>query len=216
MSNETVGDGQAAGTRDTRRFVWLFDPRLVMTALGSIAVVVLAGLVQVSFGSYSMSVGQAWSAVVNPDVLLNQQAWNSFLLGGELPEMGRKSLIVWSIRLPRVFVAIIVGMNLAISGAIFQAITRNELASPFILGVSSGAGLMILVVLVAIPSFVLAVPFLALTGAQGGLLGGGATLVWLFGVAGAWWYGVERRQLRAIGLVGAVLLGGAFVAKYGN
>jgi len=47
-----------------------------------------------------------------------------------------------------VFVAAIVGMNLGVSGAIFQAVTRNELASPFILGVSSGAGLMILLTLV--------------------------------------------------------------------
>ena len=96
-----------------------------------------------------MTLGQAWAAVFNPDVLLNQQAWNAFLLGGEMPEMSRESLIVWNIRLPRVFVGAIVGMNLAVSGAIFQAITRNELASPFTLGVSSGAGLMILLVLVA-------------------------------------------------------------------
>ena len=164
MSGESsVGGKRSTGTRDTRRFVWLFDPKLVTTAVGSVVVIVLAGLVQVSFGAYSMTLGQAWAAVFNPDVLLNQQAWTAFLLGGEMPEMSKESLIVWNIRLPRVFVGAIVGMNLAVSGAIFQAITRNELASPFILGVSSGAGLMILLVLVAFAGATLAIPWLAVS-----------------------------------------------------
>ena len=111
-----------------------------------------------------MTLGQAWAAVFNPDVLLNQQAWNAFLLGGETPEMSRESLIVWNIRLPRVFVGAIVGMNLAVSGAIFQAITRNELASPFTLGVSSGAGLMILLVLVAFGGLAAFLPLIAAVG----------------------------------------------------
>lgn len=217
MSNETsVGDGSVTRTRDTRRFVWLFDRKLMATAIGSIAVVVLAGLVQVSFGSFSMSLGETWAAVFNPDVLLNREAWNAFLLGGEMPEMSKQSLIVWNIRLPRVFVAIIVGMNLAVSGAIFQAITRNELASPFILGVSSGAGLMILVVLVAIPSFVLAFPFLTPAGPQGGLVCGAILVAWLLGLGGAWWYGIEKQQLLTAGLLGPVALAVAFVAVPGT
>jgi iron complex transport system permease protein len=128
--------------------MWLLDPRLVTTAVGSVLLVLVAGLVQVRFGSYPMSTGEVLAAVLNPDILFDQQAWNAFLLGGEMPEMSRDSLIVWNIRLPRVVVGAIVGMNLAVSGAIFQAVTRNELASPFILGVSSGAGLMILLTLV--------------------------------------------------------------------
>jgi len=165
MSSETsVGDDPTTGTRDTRRFVWLFDPKLVTTALGSVAVVFAAGMIQVSFGVFSMSPAQAWGAVFDPGVLFNRQAWNAFLLGGEMPEMGEESLIVWNIRLPRVFVGIIVGMNLAVSGAIFQAITRNELASPFILGVSSGAGLMILLVLVVFGGLAAFLPLIAATG----------------------------------------------------
>jgi iron complex transport system permease protein len=128
--------------------MWLLDPRLVTTAVGSVLLVLVAGLVQVRFGSYPMSTGEVLAAVLNPDILFDQQAWNACLLGGEMPEMSRDSLIVWNIRLPRVVVGAIVGMNLAVSGAIFQAVTRNELASPFILGVSSGAGLMILLTLV--------------------------------------------------------------------
>ena len=45
------------------------------------------------------------------------------------------------VRLPRVFLAVIVGAALACAGVVFQAILRNPLADPYILGVSSGAGL---------------------------------------------------------------------------
>jgi iron complex transport system permease protein len=49
--------------------------------------------------------------------------------------------IVWLLRLPRVLLAFIVGGCLAMSGAVCQSILRNPLASPYILGVSSGASL---------------------------------------------------------------------------
>ena len=49
--------------------------------------------------------------------------------------------IVWLLRLPRVMLAFLAGGCLAMSGAVCQSILRNPLASPFILGVSSGASL---------------------------------------------------------------------------
>jgi len=49
--------------------------------------------------------------------------------------------IVWLLRLPRVLLAFLVGGSLAVSGAVCQSILRNPLASPYILGVSSGASL---------------------------------------------------------------------------
>ncbi|MHC5229044.1 FecCD family ABC transporter permease [Enterococcus sp. LJL99] len=49
--------------------------------------------------------------------------------------------IIWFVRTPRVILAIFVGMGLAISGAIMQAVVQNPLADPYILGVSSGASL---------------------------------------------------------------------------
>lgn len=52
-----------------------------------------------------------------------------------------EKLILFDIRLPRLIGAFIIGSSLALSGACFQAILRNPLADPFVLGVSSGAGL---------------------------------------------------------------------------
>lgn len=49
--------------------------------------------------------------------------------------------IVWLLRLPRLLLAAIVGSGLAICGAIMQAIVKNPLADPYILGISSGASL---------------------------------------------------------------------------
>ncbi|MGW9020303.1 FecCD family ABC transporter permease [Leucobacter chromiiresistens] len=47
--------------------------------------------------------------------------------------------LIWESRLPRVLLAAVVGMGLAVSGAVLQSITRNPLAEPYLLGVSSGA-----------------------------------------------------------------------------
>jgi len=54
---------------------------------------------------------------------------------------GATSDIVWRIRVPRVLLAALVGASLSVAGVIFQALLRNPLADPFILGVSGGAAL---------------------------------------------------------------------------
>ncbi|OKY77471.1 MAG: ABC-type Fe(3+)-siderophore transport system permease component [Candidatus Methanohalarchaeum thermophilum] len=51
-----------------------------------------------------------------------------------------KSTIVWHLRLPRVFMGVIAGAGLAIAGVVMQNILKNPLASPYTLGVASGAG----------------------------------------------------------------------------
>jgi len=53
----------------------------------------------------------------------------------------RNISIVWLLRLPRVILAFLIGGSLAMSGAVCQSILQNPLASPYILGVSSGASL---------------------------------------------------------------------------
>lgn len=55
---------------------------------------------------------------------------------GHIPEAHR--IIIVDIRLPRVLMAVIVGSGLAIAGLVFQALLRNPLAEPYILGISSG------------------------------------------------------------------------------
>lgn len=61
----------------------------------------------------------------------------STIWGGS--EDATATTIVWNIRMPRVFLAALVGAALAVAGAAFQALLKNPLADPYTLGVSSGA-----------------------------------------------------------------------------
>lgn len=73
--------------------------------------------------------------------------------------------LVWDLRLPRVLMAALVGASLAVCGTVLQAVTRNALADPYLLGVSSGAS-----------AGAVAVAVLPLSGQAAGTLGitGGA------------------------------------------
>jgi ABC-type Fe3+-siderophore transport system permease subunit len=78
--------------------------------------------------------------------------------------------IIWELRFPRALVAALVGANLAVAGAVMQALTRNPLASPSLTGVSAGAGFAVVFSLVLVPARPLGLtPFIALAG---GLAGG--------------------------------------------
>ena len=87
---------------------------------------------------------------------LIEQTWSS----------GREA-IVWEIRLPRALLAIMVGSGLAIVGASLQAVTRNMLADPHLLGISSGGAFGASLALLHTGMFIglLTVPLLAFAGA---------------------------------------------------
>ena len=144
--------------------------------VGSIGIILAAAIAQTSAGSYSMTWGQAWAALTDrgvwsqPAVLLRLFFGESFARSrglAESPSLATATLIVWNVRIPRVLVGLLVGMNLSYSGSIFQAVTRNELASPYLLGVSSGAGLAVLLVMVFFPAWTPLIPMAAMAG--GGL-----------------------------------------------
>jgi iron complex transport system permease protein len=103
----------------------------------------------------------------------------SVLFGGE--RSGPAADIVWRVRLPRVALGALVGAALSGSGVLFQALLRNPLADPFVLGVSGGAALGGIAVLALGSSLGIgygAVPAAAFAGALG------ATAL-LYAVAGA-------------------------------
>lgn len=72
--------------------------------------------------------------------------------------------IIWDLRIPRVAVAAIVGVNLALSGALLQAVMRNPLADPGLTGVSSGASVTVLAIMLVFPNFTSFVPIAAMIG----------------------------------------------------
>jgi iron complex transport system permease protein len=86
--------------------------------------------------------------------------------------------IVWELRLPRVLLAALAGAGLACCGAVLQAITRNALAEPYLLGISSGASTGAVLVLV------LGVGAGTVSLAGGALVGGLAAFALVFGLLG--------------------------------
>lgn len=87
------------------------------------------------------------------------------LLGGGLPKDDPAALIILKIRLPRILLAGLVGFSLSLSGVVFQAILRNPLADPFILGISSGSAFGAVVAIFCGLSFTTGVPLLSFAGA---------------------------------------------------
>lgn len=64
-----------------------------------------------------------------------------FGVGGAGLGAGPVHDVVWLIRLPRLLLGVLVGMGLSVCGAVMQAVVKNPLADPYVLGVSSGASL---------------------------------------------------------------------------
>lgn len=74
--------------------------------------------------------------------------------------------IIWNLRLPRALTGAMVGANLAVSGAILQAVMRNPLADPHIIGISSGAGITGIAVLILFPTMTYMMTPIAFIGAM--------------------------------------------------
>jgi iron complex transport system permease protein len=91
--------------------------------------------------------------------------------GGATSVSEQDAAILANLRLPRVVVAALVGASLSASGAAYQAVFRNPLADPYLLGAAAGAGLGATISVAFGPSdaFAVTVPLAAFTGAIGGV-----------------------------------------------
>lgn len=116
-------------------------------------------IVAVTFGPADITAGEVWASILH------------HLGVGATPLSELRDGIVWELRMPRVLTAAAVGAGLAVSGAVMQALTRNPLADPYLLGLSSGASLGAVMVLLLGAAIVL--PLAAFLGA---LLALGLTL----------------------------------------
>lgn len=96
----------------------------------------------------------------------SDMSWNEFL-NGLMRSEGYKtqSIILYSIRIPRILGGLLAGVGLSLSGVLLQCVTGNELAGPNIIGVNAGAGFMVILFLAIFPAAVTALPFAAFFGA---------------------------------------------------
>ena len=103
-----------------------------------------------------------------------------------------QSLILWQLRLPRVLAGILAGIGLSAAGALLQSVTANALASPNIIGINSGAGLSVILLLTLAPTAGRLTPIAAFFGAfaaalviltAAGRLSGSKLTILLVGIA---------------------------------
>jgi len=123
----------------------------------SILLTILLGLVIL----FSITVGSVKVGSLRSITILLQS-----ILGLKGAETETERAIILSLRLPRALLAGLVGAGLSVSGAIFQALLRNPLADPYILGVSSGAAVgAIIAVLMGLSSLSIGLPLASFIGA---------------------------------------------------
>ncbi len=101
-----------------------FLPRLFITSFLLLCLLLVAAFFGISLGSTGSGIWEALRSLAgtgDADSMLNT--------------------IIWRIRFPRVLLAMLVGATLSLGGLVFQALLRNPLAEPYILGISSGSGI---------------------------------------------------------------------------
>ncbi len=91
---------------------------------------VFAAVAATLLGSVAIDSGWIGKIVVN-------KVMGSAVFAQEWP--GSVESIIWTLRLPRVFLAFLAGAGLSLCGLLMQALTKNSLADPYVLGISSGA-----------------------------------------------------------------------------
>ncbi|WP_285375171.1 iron ABC transporter permease [Pseudomonas sp. lyk4-TYG-107] len=127
---------------------------LLLIALGTVLLV--SCVVSLGFGPARVPVEVVWRILLHKTFGFGEVSWSA----------GQEH-IVWLIRVPRMLLGALVGAGLALIGAVLQAVTRNPLADPHLLGVTSGATLGAVIVVLHIGEVVglLTLPIAAFIGA---------------------------------------------------
>lgn len=167
------GVDMAVKTNDSKR------DKLLMLSLACL-ILVAVGIFSVRLGSVEYSFSEILKTISNR-------------------EMTTARNIIMNIRLPRVAITMIVGANLAVSGALLQAVMQNPLADPGITGVSAGASLAAITIMLVFPQHSNLVPIFAFVG---GVIS--CTLVYLL----AWKDGIKPLRIILAGVAINAMLGG--------
>lgn len=118
--SHAVADVLVAGVRLRRRYQ--------LSLIGLSCLLILAATIGMSIGAVGVPFGDVWS-IIGQHLHLSNAA----------PTDRGVDIIVWQIRAPRVVLSALVGAGLAVIGVAVQAMVRNPLADPYVLGVESGA-----------------------------------------------------------------------------
>lgn len=133
-----------------------------------------------TIGSVNLGIGETIKALIQGD----NEAMNT---------------IVWQMRLPRNVLAILVGANLAVAGLFLQAVMKNPLADPGITGVSSGASVGAIFILLVSPAYTSFLPLIA-------FVGGSIACILVYAMA--WKKGLQPNRIVLAGVAVNTILGG--------
>lgn len=128
--------------------------RRLAVALAALAILVIA------VSLFSIAVGSEQVGIANVIQIITAE------ITGRIAEVSaEQKIIIADIRLPRVLMALVVGAALAVAGSAYQALLRNPLADPGILGISSGAALGAITATIFAESLPISRPVAAFVGA---------------------------------------------------
>lgn len=107
-------------------------PTYIGVSIALVVTLIISILITVTMGSVHISIRDVYEIIMHK--LFNI---------GDATALSKGAIhdIVWFVRLPRIILAVTVGIGLSVAGVIMQAIVKNPLADPYILGISSGASL---------------------------------------------------------------------------
>lgn len=144
-----------------------------------LALFVITVLVAIRIGSVSVAYKDIWNAITTDE--------------------GGIAGIIRNIRLPRIFMAIMIGANLAVSGVLLQGVMKNPLADPGITGISAGASVVVMIVMLYFPRAAASMPLF-------GFLGGVMACLVIYGLA--WKKGLSAMRIVLAGVAVNSILGG--------
>jgi iron complex transport system permease protein len=105
-----------------------FIGRKIFFILFLLAAIILVAGISASSGSANLSIRETYSSILH-------RLFPAYFEPGWLADV-----CIWNLRLPRIFMGTVAGFGLGVAGCVTQAILKNPLASPYTLGISSGAG----------------------------------------------------------------------------
>ncbi|MDY9926019.1 iron ABC transporter permease [Methanosarcina sp.] len=105
-----------------------FIGRKILLIFFLLASIILVSGISASLGSANLSIWETYSSILN-------RLFPAYFEPGWLADV-----CIWNLRLPRISMGIVAGFGLGVAGCVMQALLKNPLASPYTLGISSGAG----------------------------------------------------------------------------
>lgn len=154
--------------------------RKLIPLIGSVCLLLFVFILAVRLGSVEYSYSQIFKILSSPEMTSDRN-------------------VIFNVRLPRILIATMIGANLAVSGALLQAVMQNPLADPGLTGVSSGASLAAIIIMLVFPRYTYLVPLAA-------FFGGAVACGLVYSLA--WKNGIKPLRIVLAGVAINAILGG--------